>query len=86
MWRPALCGSVRHMAQGITIFFHVIFSILLITLVLMHSGQQSGLGSIGGGTGQSGGQHVMERNLDRLTVIVAVLYVVTTIVLQKIFN
>lgn len=74
------------MADGIVIFFHVIFSVLLITLVLMHSGQSSGLGSIGGGTGQSGGQHVMERNLDRLTVIVAVLYVVTTLVLQKIFE
>lgn len=74
------------MGQGITIFFHVIFSISLITLVLMHSGQQSGLGSIGGGTGQSGGQHVMERNLDRLTIFVAILYVITTLILQKIFG
>ena len=74
------------MADGIVIFFHVIFSVLLVTLVLMHSGQSSGLGSIGGGTGQTGGQHVMERNLDRLTVIIAVLYVVTTLVLQKIFE
>jgi preprotein translocase subunit SecG len=74
------------MGQGIAIFFHVIFSIALIGLVLMHSGQQSGLGSIGGGTGQTGGQHVMERNLDRLTVIVSLLYLITTIVLQKIFN
>lgn len=75
------------MADGIVIFFHVIFSVLLVTLVLMHSGQSSGLGSIGGGTGQGGGgQHVMERNLDRLTVVVAILYVVTTLVLQKIFE
>lgn len=74
------------MADGIVIFFHVIFSILLVTLVLMHSGRDSGLGSIGGGVGQSGGQHVMERNLDRVTVIVAVLYFVTTLVLAKIFT
>jgi preprotein translocase subunit SecG len=74
------------MADGIVIFFHVIFSILLVTLVLMHSGRDSGLGSIGGGAGQSGGQHVMERNLDRVTVVVAVLYFVTTLVLAKIFT
>lgn len=74
------------MVDGIVIFLHVIFSILLITLVLMHSGQQSGLGSIGGAGQGGGGQHVMERNLDRLTVIVAVLYVITTLTLAKIFT
>ncbi|MCB0880418.1 MAG: preprotein translocase subunit SecG [Thermoleophilia bacterium] len=75
------------MLDGIVIFFHVIFSILLIVLVLMHSGAQSGLGSIGGvGGGQAGGQHVMERNLDRLTVVVALLYLATTLTLAKIFT
>ena len=74
------------MVDGIVIFLHVIFSILLITLVLMHSGRDSGIGSIGGVGGQGGGQHVMERNLDRLTVIVALLYLVTTLTLAKIFE
>ncbi len=76
------------MVDGIVIFFHVLFSIALIALVLMHSGAQSGLGSIGGGAGggQGGGQHVMERNLDRLTVITALLYLATTLTLAKIFN
>ena len=73
------------MLDGIVIFLHVIFSILLITLVLMHSGRDSGLGSIGGATGQTGGQHVMERNLDRITVITALLYLATTLTLTKIF-
>lgn len=72
------------MVDGIVIFCHVIFSVLVITLVLMHSGRDSGLGSIGG-PGGGGGQHVMERNLDRLTVIIAVLYVVTTLTLAKIY-
>lgn len=76
------------MLDGIVIFLHVIFSILLITLVLMHSGRDSGIGSIGGAAGGQGGggQHVMERNLDRLTVIVAVFYLVTTLTLAKIFG
>ena len=71
------------MVDGIVIFLHVIF---VVTLVLMHSGRDSGLGSIGGVGGQGGGQHVMERNLDRLTVIVAVLYLVTTLTLARIFE
>lgn len=74
------------MVDGIVIFFHVLFSIALVTLVLMHSGAQSGLGSIGGAGGQGGGQHVMERNLDRLTVITALLYLATTLTLAKIFD
>lgn len=74
------------MVDGIVIFFHVLFSILVIVLVLMHSGSQAGLGSIGGPGAGGGGQHVMERNLDRLTVIVALLYLVTTLTLAKIFT
>lgn len=74
------------MVDGIVIFFHVLFSIAMIALVLMHSGAQSGLGSIGGAAGQGGGQHVMERNLDRLTIIVALLYLATTLTLAKIFD
>jgi preprotein translocase subunit SecG len=74
------------MVDGIVIFLHVIWSILLIVLVLMHSGQNSGIGSIGGGVSQSGGQHVMERNLDRVTIVVALLYLATTITLAKIFS
>lgn len=76
------------MLDGTVIFLHVIFSILLITLVLMHSGKDAGIGSIGGGAGGGGGggQHVMERNLDRLTVIVALLYLVTTLTLASIFE
>ena len=71
--------------DGLVIFIHVVLSILAIVLVLMHSGRDSGLGSIAGG-GSAGGQHIMERNLDRLTVVVAVGYVITTLTLAHIFN
>ena len=75
------------MVDGIVIFFHVLFSIALIALILMHSGAQAGLGSIGGaGGGQGGGQHVMERNLDRITVFTALLYLASTLTLAKIFD
>ncbi len=73
------------MLDGIVIFFHVLFSILVMVFVLMHSGRDSGLGSIGG-TGQQGGQHVMERNLDRITIVAALLYTATSIILQRIYT
>ena len=64
----------------------VIISIVLIFLVLMHSGKDSGLsGAFGVGTGQGplGGGSMVERNLNRWTVAFAILFVVNTIVLLK---
>ena len=75
------------MLVGIVIFFQVLLSIALITLVLMHSGKDAGLGSIGGGVGGTqGGTHVLERNLDRLTVVVTLLYTITTFALHKLYS
>ena len=65
----------------------VIISIVLIFLVLLHSGKDAGLsGAFGiGQTGSSfGGGSLVERNLDRWTIFFAVLFVVNTIVLLKI--
>lgn len=75
------------MVTGIVIFLQVILSIALIVLVLMHSGKDAGLGSIGGGAGGTqGGTHVLERNLDRLTIFVACSYALTTFALHKLFQ
>ena len=65
----------------------VIFSVVLIFLVLLHSGKDAGLsGAFGGGGGGSsiGGGSMVERNLDRATVFLAVLWVINTIILLKI--
>lgn len=67
----------------------VFVSVMLVFLVLMHSGKDSGLsgfGTGGGGGGQSpfGGGSLVERNLNRWTVLFAVLFVVNTIVLIKV--
>jgi preprotein translocase subunit SecG len=65
----------------------VIISIVLIFLVLLHSGKDTGL-SGAFGIGQSGsafgGGSLVERNLDRWTIVFAILFVVNTIVLLKI--
>ena len=64
------------MLTAITAAINVIASISLIGLVLLHSGKGGGLSDMfGGGMGASAmGSTVMERNLDRLTVVVALLW------------
>jgi preprotein translocase subunit SecG len=67
--------------------FQVIISIVLIFLILLHSGKDAGLsGAFGiGQSGSSfGGGSLVERNLDRWTVVFGILFVVNTIVLLKI--
>lgn len=64
----------------------IIFAVVLIFCILLHSGKDAGLsGAFGvGGGGGIGGGSMVERNLDRVTVLVAVLFAVNTVVLLKI--
>ncbi len=57
---------------------HLVASFLLILFVLLHAGKGGGLSDMfGGGAGLSGGTAV-ERNLDRITVVTAVVFGLTT--------
>lgn len=62
---------------------HVIASLLLITFILFHAGRGGGVSEMFGGGMQSQamGSTVMEKNLDRITVITAVVFSATTILL-----
>ena len=65
----------------------VLISVILIFLVLLHSGKDTGLsGAFGiGQTGSSfGGGSLVERNLDRWTIFFGILFVINTLVLLKI--
>jgi preprotein translocase subunit SecG len=66
----------------------VLISIVLIFLVLLHSGKDTGLsgafGIGGAGAGPFGGGSLVERNLNRWTVVFGVLLVANTIILLKI--
>jgi preprotein translocase subunit SecG len=65
----------------------VIISVVLIFLVLLHSGKDAGLSGafgIGGGGSSLGGGSMVERNLDRATIFFAVLFVLNTLILLKI--
>ena len=71
------------MLTGVIVVVHVLVALLLILLVLLHSGRGGGLSDmLGGGMGASAaGSTVMERNLDRITVVIAVLFSFTTVIL-----
>ena len=65
----------------------VLISIILIVLVLLHSGKDAGLSGafgVGTGAGPFGGGSLVERNLDRWTIFFAILFVLNTLVLLKI--
>ena len=65
----------------------VIICVVLIFLVLMHSGKDSGLSGafgVGTGAGPLGGGSYVERNLNRWTIAFGVLLAVNTIVLLKV--
>jgi preprotein translocase subunit SecG len=63
------------------VFLHTIFSASLVGLILLHSGKGGGLSSsLGGGMGGTfSGTTIMEKNLTRLTVVVVVLFTLTTV-------
>jgi len=65
----------------------VFLSVGLIFLILMHSGKDAGLSGafgVGTGAGPLGGGSLVERNLNRWTVVFGVLFVVNTIILIRI--
>jgi len=61
----------------------VLLGSAVVGLVLMHSGRDAGFGGIGFTPTSQGGTHIVERNLTRLTVLVAVLFTINTVVLYR---
>jgi len=68
------------MLQVIAVW-HVLVSIALVGLILMHSGRDTGLGGMGFTPASQGGTHIVERNLPRLTIAVAILFTANTVLL-----
>jgi len=59
----------------------VLSGFLLVSLVLMHSGRDAGMGGMGFTPASQGGTHIVERNLTRFTAVVAILFVANSIAL-----
>ena len=66
------------------IVVQVSVSLILIVMILLHSGRGGGLSDMFGGVagGSSAGSTVVERNLDRLTVVVSLIFAFTTMLLS----
>jgi preprotein translocase subunit SecG len=65
----------------------VFLCVVLVFLILMHSGKDAGLSGafgVGTGAGPLGGGSLVERNLNRWTIAFAIAFVINTIVLIKI--
>jgi preprotein translocase subunit SecG len=72
------------MITAIVAVLQLLVSLSLIFLILLHAGKGGGMGDMFGGgmsSGNVGGATVVEKNLDRLTVILAVLFTITTFLL-----
>jgi preprotein translocase subunit SecG len=74
------------MLQSALSVLQVFVSVILIFLILLHSGKDAGMsGAFGVGTaGGTTGGSLMERNLDRWTIFFALVFVVNTVLLLKI--
>jgi preprotein translocase subunit SecG len=70
--------------NAVLIAIHLIVSLILIVFILLHSGRGGGLSDMFGGVsgGSLAGSTVVERNLDRMTVIVSLIFMFTTILLS----
>ena len=72
------------MLNAVLVVLHLIVSLTLIGFILLHAGRGGGLSDMFGGVAGSSlaGSTVVERNLDRMTVIVALIFTFTTILLS----
>ncbi|MEX2292585.1 MAG: preprotein translocase subunit SecG [Acidimicrobiales bacterium] len=68
------------MLTNLVIGIHLVMSAMLVGLVLLHSGKGGGLSDMfGGSTGTTAlGSAAAERNLDRITVVIALTFIFTT--------
>ena len=71
------------MLTAILVVIHVIASLMLILFILLHAGRGGGVSEMFGGGMQSQamGSTVMEKNLDRITIVTAIVFAGTTILL-----
>lgn len=64
----------------------VLLAAALVGLILMHSGRDTGLGGMGFTPSSQGGTHIVERNLTRLTLLIAVLFFLNSILVFRLLS
>ena len=70
--------------NAVLLTVHMVVSTILIVFILLHAGRGGGLSDMfgGAGGGAMAGSTVVEKNLDRLTVVVSLVFTFTTILLS----
>jgi preprotein translocase subunit SecG len=61
----------------------VLIVVAMISLILMHSGRDAGMGGLGFTPASQGGTHIVERNLTRVTVVLTVLFFANSVALFR---
>jgi preprotein translocase subunit SecG len=82
--RTRVRERVRTLLDGIFSVLQLLISLALIFLILLHAGKGGGMGDMFGGgmsSGNVGGSTVVEKNLDRLTVVLAIVFGLNTLFL-----
>ncbi|MCP3976205.1 MAG: preprotein translocase subunit SecG [bacterium] len=77
------------MLAGIIAAVHALVSLGLIFLILLHAGRGGGMSDMFGGgmsSGSFGGSTVVEKNLDRITVVAGILFGISTIALTLVWR
>jgi preprotein translocase subunit SecG len=80
-------GAILIPVEAILSGVQIILAVLVIVLILMHSGKDAGLSGafgVGTGAGPFGGGSLVERNLNRWTVFFSILFALNVIALLKI--
>lgn len=80
---------MENIVEALAIVIHILLSLGVIALVLLHSGKGGGLSDVFGGgmsTSSLTGSTVVERNLNRITVVVGVLFGVSTFALTFVLS
>lgn len=73
----------------LVIVLHSLLCVIIVALVLMHSGRDAGLSGafgMGGGSSSGGSTAVVERNLTRATIVASLLFAVTTFLLSRLLD
>lgn len=70
----------------VVVAVHVLLAIGLVIFVLLHSGKGTGLSSMFGGMSSSGGTSIIEKNLDRITIGLAIGWALTSVVLMMFYR
>ena len=77
---------MRQFITGLTVVINVLSLVALVVAVLLHSGRGGGLSDMFGGGGSTAlGSAAAERNLNRITTVIALVWLFTVVALGMLF-